>query len=323
MSKFLIIRFSSIGDIVLTSPILRCIKKQNEFHEIHFVTKKQFSGVISANPNISKIYTFEKSIEEIINQLILEHYDYVIDLHKNIRSTSLKLKLKRPSFSYHKLNFKKWLAVNMKLNILPTVHIIDRYFYAIEKLNIKNDHKGLDFFISPENEVDIKNLPFFLHKECIGFVIGAAHFTKKFPKEKIVELISNTSENYILLGGKDDFEDGNFIVENSKNRNVFNACGKYNLQQSASLINQCKLIISNDTGLMHIAAACKKKIISIWGNTIPKFGMYPYFPGEGSVMIENHGLTCRPCSKIGFQKCPKGHFKCMNEIKLSEIIKHI
>jgi ADP-heptose:LPS heptosyltransferase len=322
MAKYLIIRFSSIGDIVLTSPIVRCLKKQNEFNQIHFITKENYRAAVESNPNIDKIYTIKSSINEAIELLKNENYDYVIDLHKNVRSAALKLKLKRPSFSFHKLNFKKWLAVKFKMHFLPSIHIVDRYFDALEKLKIKNDNLGLDFFIDQKNEISIKNyLPVEFHTGYYCLIIGGAHETKKFPELKIIDLLNKINVPLVLLGDKNDKVIGDKICKSSVGK-IFNSCGNLNLQQSASIIKQSHKVISNDTGLMHISAAFNKPIVSLWGNTIPEFGMYPYMPkGESkSTIIQVKNLSCRPCSKIGYQNCPKGHFNCMNLIETEEII---
>jgi ADP-heptose:LPS heptosyltransferase len=154
-------------------------------------------------------------------------------------------------------------------------------------------------------------------KGYIGFVIGAKHFTKQLPVEKIISICKKINKPIILLGGKEDAARAE-MIENAVGKNIFNACGKYNLNQSASLIKQATKVITHDTGLMHIAAAFKKEIISVWGNTVPAFGFTPYLPDPNSRMVEVKNLSCRPCSKIGYDKCPKGHFKCMMEIDEKE-----
>jgi ADP-heptose:LPS heptosyltransferase len=144
-------------------------------------------------------------------------------------------------------------------------------------------------------------------------VIGAKHFTKQLPDEKIISICRKLNQPIILLGGKEDVERA-AIIEKAVGPNIYVACGKYNLNQSASIVKQAQKIISHDTGLMHIASAFKKDIISVWGNTIPAFGFSPYLPGENSKIIEVLDLSCRPCSKIGYDHCPKRHFKCMKDI---------
>lgn len=314
MKKVLIIRFSSIGDIVLTSPVIRCLKLQLKDVEVHFLTKKTFLPALNQNPYLDKIYTIENSIDSILPDLKKEKYDYVIDLHNNIRTRLVKLKLGQTSFSFNKLNVEKWLFVNLKINKMPSVHIVDRYMETVKKLDIINDNKGLDYFISKEDEIAISSLPQTHHSGYIGFVIGGQHATKRLPLEKIISICQKINHPTILLGGKEDAENAEKIAEVVGREKIFNACGKYSLNQSASLVKQAKKIITHDTGLMHIAAAFKKDILSIWGNTVPAFGMYPYLPGANSKIVEVNGLSCRPCSKIGYEKCPKKHFHCMRQI---------
>ena len=327
--KILIIRFSSIGDIVLTSPVIRCLKKQTGA-EIHYLTKKNFEKILTSNPYVDKIFSIEKEISEVITDLKSMNYDYVIDLHKNLRSLHVKKALGIKSFSFNKLNIEKWLMVNLKINRLTNTHIVDRNLKTIESLGVKNDGEGLDYFIPKEDEIDL-NIIIQKHKfpiadsNYIAFVIGAAHATKRLPTEKIIDICNGLNLPVILLGGKEDFENGE-IVSTKSTGYVLNLCSKLNLNQSASIVKQANVVITHDTGLMHIAAAFRKKIISIWGNTIPEFGMYPYYPtseNEGiykNNIVEVKGLSCRPCSKIGYDKCPKGHFKCMQMIDTEGVI---
>jgi ADP-heptose:LPS heptosyltransferase len=318
LKKILVIRFSSIGDIILTTPVIRCLKQQLTGTEIHFLTKKQYLPILETNPYIDKLYSIHEKIDEVIPELKRENYDQVIDLHKNFRSKGVILKLQRPSTSFNKINIEKWLIVNLKINRLPNIHIVDRCFQAVEKLGVKNDNQGLDYFIPAKDEVDLKLLPPAHQTGYIGWVIGAKFKTKVYPEDKIIEVCKKVNEPFVLLGGPEDAEMGERIKKEVGEK-VFNSCGKLNLNQSASLVNQADKIITNDTGLMHVAAAFKKEIISLWGNTIPEFGMYPYMPGNEnrSRIFEVKDLACRPCSKIGFEKCPKGHFKCMRNIVLN------
>ena len=320
MKKILIIRFSSIGDIVLTTPVVRCLKQQLNDVEIHYLTKVQYRPVIEDNPYISRIFTIQHKIDEVLFDLNKEDYDYIIDLHKNFRSQGILFKLQKSSSTFNKINFKKWIVVNLKINRLPNVHIVDRYLKAVEFLGIKNDEAGLDYFIPEKDKVNIATLPKLFQKGYVGWVIGGNHNTKIYPVEKIIEVCQNIKPPVILLGGKEDSEKAEAIKKTVGER-IFNACGKFNINQSASLVQQADKIVTNDTGLMHIASAFRKKIISLWGNTIPEFGMYPYMPGfeNRSTILEVKNLKCRPCSKLGYKKCPKKHFDCMNKIDTSSI----
>jgi ADP-heptose:LPS heptosyltransferase len=322
MKKVLIIRFSSIGDIVLTTPIIRCLKNQVEGIEIHYLTKDQFEPLLRKNPYIDTIHTIKKKISEVLPRLKNEDFDHIIDLHKNFRSLGVRLSLKKPATGFPKINFQKWLIVKFKLDRLPRVHIVDRYFRALDKFYVKNDGKGLDYFIPEVDMVNKTKLPETHHDEYIGFAIGGKHNTKIFPQEKVIEICKIINKPIVLLGGEEDRQRGEHIRKACGDL-IFNACGNMNINQSASLIDQAKIIITNDTGLMHIAAALKKHVISIWGNTIPEFGMYPYFPkseNSKSTIIQVQGLKCRPCSKLGYEKCPKGHFECMMGIDAGEVV---
>jgi len=312
--KFLIVRFSSIGDIVLTSPIVRCVSQQVKDATIHYLTKKSFSEVLQHDPRIEKIFTIDRKVSEVGDVLQKENYDFVIDLHHNLRSFQVKKVIGKPSASFPKLNVEKWLKVNLGINMLPKQHIVDRYFETVAPLGVSNDGKGLEFFFPKEAHIPDEEIPAAFREKYIAFVIGAKFGTKRMPVEKIIRLISRSGKNFILLGGKEDIGFGEEIHKAAP-QHTYNACGKYNLHQSAFLLKKAEKVISHDTGLMHIAAAFKKEIISLWGSTIPEFGMYPYSSGRGKDgaghIMQVSGLNCRPCSKIGYDVCPKEHFKCM------------
>jgi len=314
--KILIIRFSSIGDIVLTSPVIRCLKQQVPGVEIHYLTKKSFQTVLKNNPYIDKLHLLEDSLSPLIYQLKAEKFDHIVDLHRNLRTMLLKSRLGIKSSSFDKLNVEKWLLVNFKINILPPLHIVDRYLKTVEFLGVKNDDKGLDYFL--EKDYSLTELLPESHRNYTGVAIGAQHFTKRLPVYKLIEVCKLLDHPVVLMGGKEDAERADEIAKGA-GEHVFNACGKFTLDESAYLVKMSMQIITHDTGLMHIAAAFNKPIISIWGNTVPGFGMYPYQVTESKI-IEVAGLKCRPCSKIGFQKCPLGHFKCMNEQDPAQIV---
>ena len=203
---------------------------------------------------------------------------------------------------------EKFLLTSFKMDRLPEIHIVDRYLETVTHLGVQNDNGGLDFFFKDEYKIDLSQFP----DSFISFVIGGQHTTKMLPTEKIISIINNLNESVVLIGGPEDFERGKEI--NEATESTFNSCGKYNINQSAYLVKNAKYVITHDTGMMHIAAAFKKKIYSVWGNTVPEFGMDPYLSNPNSKIIQVKNLSCRPCSKIGYEKCPKAHFKCMEEI---------
>ena len=305
--KILVVRFSSIGDIVLTTPVVRMLKKQLNA-QVHYLTKSSYVSLLKNNPYIDSVYQIENSISEVIADLKKEKYDYVIDLHSNLRTQILKFRLGMPAKSFNKLNMEKFMLTNFKLDKMPKIHIVDRYLETVKHLGVKNDNQGLDFFLSANDKLDISIFP----KNYIVFVIGGQHATKILPNEKIISIIKKVNKPVLLIGGPEDAYRGEEIAKACNK--VVNTCGKYSILHSASLVQQATMVITHDTGMMHIAAAFNKKIYSVWGNTVPEFGMYPYLESEQSKRIEVKGLNCRPCSKIGYDKCPKGHFKCMQEI---------
>ncbi len=319
--KVLVIRFSSIGDIVLTTPVVRALKLQRN-PEIHILTKSRYAGLWSSNPYVTKVWSFDKSPDEFLDALQLENFDFVVDLQKNLRSVKLRRSLGVAGASFPKLNVKKWLLVNAGINKMPDIHIVDRYFVAVKSLGVQNDGRGLDFFI-PENEKVVPaEIDMQLANGYVAMVIGGQHFTKIFPPEQAAKLIAGLKLPVVLLGGSEDKERGVEICRLCEHAPIINACGGFTLNQSASLLGQSKLVITNDTGLMHIAAAFFKPVLSIWGNTVPELGMYPYFPGKEDLfaIAQVSGLSCRPCSKLGYSKCPKKHFKCMMNQDVDQMI---
>jgi len=320
MVKFLVVRFSSIGDIILTSPVVRHLKQQVENAEIHYLTKSDFAPLLKANPYIDRVHLFDGNMRTTIGKLKEMEIDYVIDLHHNFRSLRIKTGLRRIAFSVHKINWKKWLLVNFKMDRLPDRHMVDRNLDTINAFIEKRDEDGLDYFIPEQDEVDIRSLPAAFKDGYIGLSIGAQHETKKLPVDLLVKLCHSLEHPVVILGGPGDRETGETIVSSLPGKNILNSCGKYSINGSASLVRQARVLITHDTGLMHAGAAFRKKIISVWGNTVPRFGMFPYRSDTSSVQFEVNGLSCRPCSKLGYQKCPRGHFKCMVKQDLSGMV---
>lgn len=300
----------------MTSPVARCLKEQFEGEsEIHFLTKKSYTDLVKFNPNIDKVHFIENSHKEILDTLKSENYDYVIDLHNNIRTMRVKKALGVKSFSFHKLNIEKWMLVNFKKDNLPDVHIVTRYLDTLKEFNIQDDKKGLDFFF-PEDYVFSENL-YPVNQKFIAFVIGAKYNTKRLPEEEITKICEKQKLPVVLLGGPDEKLEGDRIANQFDH--VSSLCGKCSLMDSAHIVKNAQLVICNDTGLMHIASAFQKNIVSIWGNTVPKFGMYPFNIENNYSIHEVEGLKCRPCSKIGYKECPKSHFNCMKQQDLNKI----
>lgn len=327
--KILIIRLSSIGDVVLTTPVVRCIKEQIPGAEVHFVIKKEFATVLESNPNITKLHILDNNLFGVIRQLRREQFDYVADLHKNYRSFIIKALLLVKSGSFPKLNFRKWLLVNLGENRMPAVHVVDRYFEAVASLGIKNDGARAEYYIPAEAREAVAELlpdgggPF------VAVVTGGRYHTKQIPAEKLAEVCSKLDMPAVLLGGKEDVAGAQEIEAlSTSDARIINLCGRISLNESAAVMERSSCVVTPDTGLMHIAAALNKKVVSVWGNTVPAFGMYAYFgrpeqARNNNRIIENRDLPCRPCSKLGHERCPKGHFLCMNSLKADAIVEAV
>lgn len=313
--KILIIRLSSIGDIVLITPAIRCLKQQMPEIDLHFLTRQKFRAVTIANPYIDKFHYFDKDFSSVIETIREEEYDYIIDLHKNLRTLRLYLQTDTRTkwLSYRKLSIQKFLLTKCGINIMPGIHISQRSLNALKPLGIKDDGKGLDYFIPAKEHIKKDDLPLQHRMGYIAIVIGASYFTKKLPVEKLKQLCSNIRHPIVLVGGKEDFSEGEAVASADPIK-IYNACGKFSLNESADIVRQAKLVISHDTGLQYIACAFQKKVLAIWGGTSPKLDVEPYYGTANTLRHTNYivpGLKCQPCSNYGTATCPKKHFKCM------------
>lgn len=327
--KILIIRFSSIGDIVLASPVFRCVKKQMENVEIHFLTKASYKIVTAANPYIDKFFYYADNMNALLEQFKNEKYDYVIDLHNNFRSNKIKKTLKVETFTIDKLTLEKFLLTNLNIDVMPNRHITQRSLDAVLSLGVADDGGGLDYFITKEDEVKPDDIPTGHLAGFIAIVIGATHFTKRFPIHKIIELCSKLEQPIILLGGKEDAVNGNIIAATNEIK-IYNACGKFSISESADIVSKAKLVISNDTGMQYIACALKRPVLALWGGTTPDLDVEPYYGKNFMSNIQKPiyenvvlNLSCQPCSKYGLKKCPKEHFNCMEKIDVDMLAEKV
>ena len=319
--KFLFIRFSSIGDIVLATPAIRCLKTQLPGAEVHFLTKRSFKAVTEANPYIDQFHYYDNNLIDLITQLNREKFDLIIDLHKNFRTTIIKFWLSVPVVSYNKLSIQKFLLTQFGINVMPSRHITDRCLDAIAPLGVVNDGMGLDYFIPAEQHIKSTDIPTSHQAGFIALVIGASYFTKKLPVKKLQALCASIQFPIILIGGKEDVKEGEEIASIDSVK-IYNACGKFSLHESADIVKQSQLVISHDTGFQYIACAFNKKVLAIWGGTSPLLAVEPYY-GINQMQVHTEGvayqnfivpnLSCQPCSNYGTKTCPKGHFNCMQQ----------
>ncbi|MBN8820656.1 MULTISPECIES: glycosyltransferase family 9 protein [unclassified Spirosoma] len=315
--KVLILRFSSIGDIVLTTPVVRGLKQQIPGAEIHFCTKRAYASLIEHNPFIDRCHYLDSSLWVLVRRLQAERFDLIIDLHNNVRTSLIKAALLTKAHTVNKLNIRKWVYVRWKWNVMPEEHIVDRYMATVQPLGVAEDGFGLDYFIPDRDQISKTELPLTHQLAYVAYAIGGQHATKRLPVGPMIELCKKIDAPIVLLGDAEDRETGDAVVQALGSQLIYNACGQYSLNQSASLLQQAQVVFSHDTGLMHMAAALKKTVYSIWGSTTFQLGMYPY--KTRYVLIENKGLSCRPCSKIGHNQCPKQHFRCMNDLSFESV----
>ncbi len=309
IKKILIIRLSSLGDILLTTPLIRSIKKNFKDSEIDFVLRESYEDLIRLNPNVRKIYKYGEAgyiVQDLINSIISEKYDLIIDLQNNFRSRWITRVSKVPVVKFNKHHFDKFLLVNFKINKLkdlPPVPV--RYANTIENLEL--DNEGLELFTDKNPEERLLS-----GSNWVGLCPGAKHFTKRWPVENFISLAKLLNEKgfqVVLFGGILDSET---CLQIAYETGALNLCNENNILQTAADMKICKAIYTNDSGLMHTATAVKVPVMAIFGSTVKEFGFFPY--KAKSLVIENEGLSCRPCTHIGRANCPRKHFKCMLEI---------
>ena len=307
-NKILVIRLSSLGDILLTTPVLRAIMQKYPGSEIHFLVKSQYANAVWFNPNISKLFTYDKEkVQSLIQDLKSNKYDFIVDLHNNFRSRSVTRSLKVKTYRFSKPSLQKFLLVKFKINLLKELKSIPRrYTEAVEGLEL--DSNGLELIIPDETKSKLPD-----NENYIGLCPGSQHYTKRWLPEYFIELGNLLKENgnkIVIFGGSSDKD---ICSEISKGiSGSINLQNDNNLFQTVADMKKCMLIVTNDTGLMHAAAAVGIPLISIFGSSVKEFGFSPY--GIKNLILENNSLNCRPCSHIGRSECPKGHFKCMKEL---------
>ena len=303
--KVLVIRFSAIGDILLTFHVLKAIRNTHPEADIHVLTKAENASIFEGIDVPIVVHSLNQSLYKTARQLQKEHFTHVIDLHNNLRTRFLQFAMLRWEWSrFKKWNIRKWLLTQFKLNTLPQMHVVDRYLEACTKLQLDLSHRG-NILKPSSHSVE----EFGLQKQSyVAWVLGAKFATKQMPVEKIKEILSLLNVPVVFLGGNSEHAMAMELLHAFPQ--ATNLVGKTSLWQSADVLRDAKVTVSNDTGLMHLASFYPAPIVTIWGNTTRDFGMYPY-QKSNVFYAEVPDLSCRPCSKIGHQACPKGHFDCM------------
>ena len=322
--RVLIIRLSSIGDIILTTPILKQLKEKFPDIVIDFVVLKNFKDSIEGSPYIDNLILFDKkkddgfrNIKKFGKKLNENKYDYVFDLHRKFRSKLISSEIKSKIFVYPKRKLWKSLLVKLKLikyHVDDT--IIKNYFTAFKVLGIKYKWEDLDFNFSKDDLENVKK-----YSGMFAMAPGASKETKKWLPEKFGKLAKKLYDKYkiktVLLGGKEDIERCELINKVSEN-SCINLAGKISLKESGALLSISKLLVTNDSGPFHIGRGVGCKSYVIFGPTDPN--MFEY-NSLAELIYANE--KCSPCSLHGGKKCPKGHFNCMNNIDENYIFEKI
>ncbi len=311
VNKVLVIRLSSLGDILLTTPLLRALKNLNPNLSIDFLLRQEYVEALELNPNINQLFFFTRNDFEnlkLLNQLSGKKYDLIIDLQNNLRSRGIVSKLKGNKLRFDKKSFQKILLVKTKINLLKTAPPIPvRYASVIDGLEL--DSKGLELITDKQPSAILKS-----KNNLIGISPGSRHFTKRWPAEYFIQLsrfLLQNNFNVVIFGGKSDSEICRYI--NQQIPEIINLQNDNDLLQTAADMKLCSAVVCNDSGMMHTASAVGVKVLAIFGSSVKEFGFAPY--NCKSLILENNSLSCRPCSHIGRESCPEMHFRCMKEIK--------
>lgn len=326
--KALVICGLSIGDVVFATPVIRALKVQLDELELHILADLTFAFLLDENPYVDNIHFTNASIWKNYRRLKREKFDIVVNLREDLNSKFLTLFLNAKTYTLKSNRWKQWLMINLKIDQLPNHHLVHRMFEGLNKLPIKPDELGLDYFIPDKDKVAKEWLPQAFREAYVVFCINASHNTRKLTVSRMIELCDKINKPIVLLGSKEDADAGATIskffsqsvaagyeeglLQLNKRTTIYNACGKFNFNQMASVVKQARAIFTFDNEFIPIASAFKKEIFGLWGNTILLFGRYPY--RTKFTVLENNKTSCRPCSVTGFTKCPKGHFNCMNQI---------
>lgn len=319
VKNLLIIRLSSLGDILLTTPLVRSIKKKYSEIKIDFILKEEYKDLLKYNPYLSGVLEYSTNRYEkkiFLGQLDKNKYDLIIDLQNNFRSAEIRKIIKAPSVKFNKRSIDKFLLVNFKINRLKNSPQIPAR-YAETLVHFELDGEGLDLFLPSDIKPEL-----FEDNKLIGFAPGSKHFTKMWPKDYYIELGNKlTDEGFkiVLFGGESDLQ----ICYEISNKipNSINQCSKNNIFKTAVNMKKCSAIVCNDSGLMHVASAIKIPVLAFFGSTVKEFGFTPY--NCKNIVHENYGLNCRPCTHIGRDKCPKKHFRCMLELTPQTVLEKL
>ena len=326
--KILIIRLSSIGDIILATALIRCVKRKYPAAEIDFLVKKQFLDIVKYNPNISNVIVFEKGEDllELKDKIRRTGYDWIIDIHQNLRSFYLKIGLMLPKKTgYSKRLFRRSLLVNFGLNIYGDMKpVLLRYFEAVEKQGVTYDGGGTEVFVPAVKvarmELLLRESGYTNEKRLFVICPGASFTNKRWKAEGFAKVADHLTQNHkgwvAFIGGANDKELC-MEVQNLTKSKTHNFAGQFSLIESAAILSLCHGFVGNDSGMLHLAQAFGKPVVGIYGPTVKELG---YFPIDKKSVVIEKDIACRPCTHNGLDHCPKKHFRCMETISSEDVI---
>lgn len=331
IQNILVIRLSSIGDVLLTSPLLRLLRQRFPHASIDFVIKSRYIDVIRTSPYLDNIYQLDTSqgfsaLKEMREQLRVHRYDLVVDIHNNFRSHYLRKIPGADIVVIKKYKWQRFLLVWCGWNFYNIiVPVYQRYIHTVAHCGIEDDGQGLEFVLDAKVQSvlhsKLHTMGFQFDKKTLAIAPGAGFFTKRWPLEYFLAVAENLRNNphlqFILLGDKSDALLTHQLA-NALGASAFDLAGRLDFMESAVALSYADVMLTNDTGLMHLATALDKATVSIFGSTVQELGFFPV--GKNVLVIEQAGLSCRPCTHMGRTSCPKRHFKCMREIQPQRVL---
>jgi len=317
--KILIIQTAFIGDVILATPLIQNLKLEFPDSKIDFLVKNGNQSLLKNDPDLNEVLVFDKnkkvaSVLEILKKIRANNYDLVLNLHRFASSgilTSLSGAREKIGFKNNPFSFAYTQSFSHEIG--NGTHEVDRNLALISSVT---KHKNRQPKLYPSTE-DFEVVKTYQNENYYCLAPASVWFTKQAPKEIWIQLIAKLSDEkstIYLLGGPDDIELCNEILEKVSSKSVKNLAGKLTLMQSAALIKNAKRNFVNDSGPLHLASAMNAKVTAFFCSTTPLFGFGPL--SDDSEIIEVKNLPCRPCGLHGHRECPKGNFRCGNELKV-------
>jgi len=325
----LVLRYSSLGDVALTNPALDLIAKSFPDASIYFATKPAFAPAIQNHPALTAVIPLERrgllGLWAHLRRLKEIKPDLILDLHDSLRSHLVAFFLNQSRvLVYDKEAVSRRLIVH-RLRKAPSLHTIQKYLKPLEELGIAMPAR-VPFTVSVDRKGESYLREFLQRRRIapsqtvVGIGPGSLWATKRWLPERYAQLASRLVEDYrcklFWFGSQ---AEASLIREIQSQMTVtpldrgLNLAEDQSLEQAIALLGRCDLFIGNDSGLTHLASGRGARVVVIFGSTTPALGFAPWGP---HTVVENLGLTCRPCDAHGRSSCPLGHFKCMNDLSV-------